>query len=154
MATRTAKDTYTPLLSEVLKKVHNAKTKDKKVDILKEYDSDPLRMVIKSSFDPNIKWQIPEGDVPYKPNEAEEGTEHTLLSKEARKLYNFIEGGNASLPRFKKEQMFVQMLEGLHASEAELLCAAKDKRLHQVYKGLSDNVVKEAFGWTDNYTRG
>jgi DNA-binding PadR family transcriptional regulator len=110
-------------------------------------------MVIKSSFDPNIKWQIPEGDVPFKRNEAEEGTEHTLLQKEARKLYNFLEGGNAELPRFRKEQMFIQMLEGLHSSEAELLIAAKDKKLHQVFKGLSDNVVKEAFGWTDHYTR-
>lgn len=151
--TRAKGDTYTPLLSEVLKKVHNAKTKDKKVEILKTYDSEPLRMVIKSSFDPNIKWQIPEGDVPFKRNEAEEGTEHTLLQKEARKLYNFIEGGNNAVPRFRKEQMFIQMLEGLHSSEADLLIAAKDKKLHQVYKGLSDNVVKEAFGWTDHYTR-
>lgn len=151
--TRAKGDTYTPLLSEVLKKVHNAKTKDKKVEVLKTYDSEPLRMVIKSSFDPNIKWQIPEGDVPFKRNEAEEGTEHTLLQKEARKLYNFIEGGNNAVPRFRKEQMFIQMLEGLHSSEADLLIAAKDKKLHQVYKGLSDNVVKEAFGWTDHYTR-
>lgn len=153
MATRGKNDTYTPLMSEVLRKVHNAKTKDKKVEILKEYDSEPLRMIIKSSFDPNIKWVIPEGDVPFKRNESEEGTEHTLLFKEARKLYNFIEGGNSTIPRFRKENMFIQILEGLHSSEAELLIAAKDKRLHQVFKGLSENVVKEAFGWNDNYIR-
>ena len=76
--------TYTPLLSEVLKKVNNAKTKDKKVAILKEHDTEPLRMVIKSSFDPKIKWNIPEGTVPFKANEAEEGTEHTLLAKSVR----------------------------------------------------------------------
>lgn len=148
-----AQDTYTPLLSEVLKKVHNAKTKDKKVEILKQYDCEPLRMVIKSSFDPNIEWLIPEGDVPFKENEAEEGTEHTVLRKEARKLYRFVKGGDDATPRFKKENMFIQMLEGLHKSEAELLIAAKDKKLHQVYKGLSDNVVKEAFGWNDHYLR-
>ena len=51
----------------------------------------------------------------------------------------------------KRETMFVQMLEGLHADEAKLIVAAKDKRLHQVYKGLSANVVKEAFNWTDEY---
>lgn len=150
---RAKNDTYTPLMSEVLKKVHNAKTKEKKIEILKDYDSEPLRMIIKSSFDPNIKWVIPEGDVPFKRNEAEEGTEHTLLSKEARKLFNFIQGGNNNLPGFKKENMFIQILEGLHSSEADVLIAAKDKRLHQVYKGLSDNVVKEAFGWNDNYIR-
>ena len=148
-----AQDTYTPLLSEVLKKVHNAKTKDKKVEILKQYDCEPLRMIIKSSFDPNIEWMIPEGTVPFKENEAEEGTEHTVLRKEARKLYRFIKGGDDATPRFKKENMFIQMLEGLHKSEAELLINAKDKKLHQVYKGLSDNVVKEAFGWNDHYIR-
>ena len=57
--------TYTPLLSEVLKKVNNAKTKDKKVAILKEHDSEPLRMILKGSFDPKIEWKLPKGDVPY-----------------------------------------------------------------------------------------
>ena len=145
--------TYTPLLSEVLKKVNNAKTKDKKVAILKEHDTEPLRMVIKSSFDPKIKWNIPEGTVPFKANEAEEGTEHTVLAKEARKLYNYIQGGNDPLPQFKRENMFIQMLEGLHKSEAELVINAKDKKLHQVYKGLSAAVVKEAFNWNDNFNR-
>ena len=146
-------NTYTPLLSEVLKKVHNAKTKEKKIELLKEYDCEPLRMVIKSSFDPNIEWVLPKGDVPYTPNEAEEGTEHTVLRKEAKKLYRFIKGGDDSLAGFKRENMFIQLLEGLHSSEAQLILDAKDKKLHQVYKGLSDNVVKEAFDWNDNYTR-
>lgn len=146
-------NTYTPLLSEVLKKVHNAKTKEKKIELLKEYDCEPLRMIIKSSFDPNIEWVLPKGDVPYTPNEAEEGTEHTVLRKEARKLYRFIKGGDDSLAGFKRENMFIQLLEGLHSSEAQLILDAKDKKLHQVYKGLSDNVVKEAFDWNDNYTR-
>ena len=145
--------TYTPLLSEVLKKVHNAKTKDKKIAILKENDSDALRMVLKSSFDPNIEWVFPEGEVPYQKNEAAEGTEHTVLRKEARKLFRFIKGGDNTLPQFKKENLFIQMLEGLHESEAQLIIDAKDKKLHQVYKGLSDNVVKEAFGWNDQYIR-
>ena len=49
--------------------------------------------------------------------------------------------------------MFIRMLEGLHKSEAELVVNAKDKRLHQVYKGLSAAVVKEAFNWNDNFSR-
>jgi len=39
----------------------------------------------------------------------------------------------------------------LHPSEADILVSAKDKSLHKTYKGLSDNVVKEAFDWDDNY---
>ena len=145
--------TYTPLMSEVLTKVNNAKTKDKKIAVLKEHDSEPLRMLIKSSFDPKIKWVLPEGQVPYKANEAPEGTEHTLLSQEARRLYHFIEGADNQTPRMRKETMFIQMLEGLHHSEAEVVCHAKDKILHQKYKGLSDAVVKTAFNWNDDYVR-
>lgn len=139
------------LISEILDKVSKAKTKQNKVALLKEYDSPSLRMVIKSSFDPKIKWSLPEGEVPFKRNEAPAGTEHSTLAYESRRLYHYIEGGNPSLSQTKRETMFVQMLEGLHDTEADVLVAAKDKSLHQAYKGLSANVVKEAFNWTDEY---
>ena len=63
----------------------------------------------------------------------------------------FILGADNTTPKMKKENMFIQMLEGLHESEARLVIAAKDKRLHQVYKGLSKDVVKEAFNWNDDF---
>ena len=141
----------TLLFSEVLDKVHKAKTKEQKVKILKDNNTDALRMVINSSFDPKISWVIPNGTVPYQPNDVPAGTEHTTLATESRKLWHFIRGADNETPQFKKEQMFLQMCEGLHKSEAELLVNAKDKKLHQVYKGLSTNVVKEAFGWNDEF---
>ena len=141
----------TLLYSEILDKVHKAKTKDQKVLILKQNNSEGLRMVLKSSFDPKIKWSIPEGEVPYRANDVPAGTEHTVLAMESKKLWHFIKGADKGTPQHKKEQMFIQMLEGLHDSEAKLLIAAKDKRIHQVYKGLSTNVVKEAFDWNDDY---
>ena len=146
-------DTYTLSFAEILEKVSKIKSKKEKVTFLRKYQTDPLRMICKASFDPSIVWELPEGDVPYNPNEAPEGTEHTILAHEARKLYHFIKGGNPTLTQNKREIMFVQMLEGLHKDEADLLCAAKDKILHQKYKGLSDNVVKEAFDWDDDYKR-
>ena len=142
---------YTPLMSEILDKVAKAKSKDKKVELLRQYNTDALRMVLKSSFDPNIEWDLPEGDVPYTPNEAPEGTEHNMLVHEARTLFHYIKGGHPQLTTNRRENMFIQMLEGLHQSEAELVVAAKDKALHRKYKGLSANVVKEAFGWTEEY---
>jgi len=144
-------DTYTPLFSEILGKVSKLKTKKEKVTHLQQYNTDSLRMVIKASFDPKVKWALPFGEVPYRPNEAPEGTEHNMLSYEARKLYHFIEGGNNLITQNKRESMFVQMLEGLHPDEADVLIAAKDKILHQKYKGLSSNVVREAFGWTEDF---
>ena len=144
-------DTYTPLFSEILGKVSKLKTKKEKVAHLQQYNTDSLRMVIKASFDPKVKWALPFGEVPYRPNDAPEGTEHSMLSYEARKLYHFIEGGDNLISQNKRESMFVQMLEGLHPNEADVLIAAKDKILHQKYKGLSANVVREAFGWTEEF---
>ena len=141
----------TLLFSEILDLVHKAKTKNKKVEILRKYNSDALRMVIKSSFDPNIVWVMPKGNVPYTPNDAPAGTEHTRLATEAKKLYRFIRGGDNITPQFKKEQMFVQLLEGLHKDEAELICYAKDKQLHKIVKGLSAPVVRQAFGWDEDF---
>ena len=139
------------LISEILEKVSKVKTKKEKVKLLQEYNHNALRMVIKSSFDPKIEWALPDGDVPYTRNDAPEGTEHSSLSYESRKLYHFIKGGDNQINQNKREAMFVQMLEGLHESEAAVLVAAKDKKLHQMYKGLSKNVVMEAFNWDDNF---
>ena len=108
-------------------------------------------MVIKSSFDPKKRWLLPTGDVPFNRNDAPAGTEHTDLHMEAKKLYHFIEGGNNIITQSKRENLFIQMLEGLHEDDADVLVAAKDKSLHRKFKGLSDNVVKEAFNWTDEY---
>jgi len=146
-------DTYTRSFAEILTQVSKMKTKKEKVSFLRQYQTDALRMVCKASFDPKIEWELPAGDVPYRENDAPEGTEHTQLHQEVRKLYNFIKGGNPALKQNKREMMFVQMLEGLHKDEAVLLIAAKDKKLHRQYKGLSDNVVKEAFDWDDDYVR-
>ena len=104
----------TLLYSEILDKVHKAKNKDQKVMILKQNDSEGLRMVIKSSFDPKIQWSMPEGEVPFRANEAPMGTEHTVLAMEAKKLWHFIKGADNTTPQHKKETMFIQMLEGLH----------------------------------------
>jgi hypothetical protein len=143
--------TYTPLFSEVLDRVHKAKTKDQKVKILRENNTDALRMVLKAGFDPKIEWVIPDGEVPYTPNESPEGTEHTVLAMEAKKLWHFIKGADRKTKQHQKESMFFQLLEGLHQNEAKLVVAAKDKKLHQMYKGLSSNVVREAFGWDEDF---
>ena len=144
-------DNYTPLFSEILTRLGKIKSKKDKVNFLKQHNTDALRHIIKASFDPKIKWALPFGEVPFIPNDAPEGTEHNVLSYEARKLYHYIEGGNPQLSQNKREMMFVQLLEGFHPDEAEIVVAAKDKVLHQKYKGLSANVVKEAFNWNDNY---
>jgi hypothetical protein len=138
-------------ISEILDKVSKLKTKKEKVAWLKDQNTSGLRMVIKSSFDSKIKWLLPEGDVPFTRNDAPEGTEHTDLHMEASKLYHFLEGGNYDITQSKRETLFIQMLEGLQENDADVLVSAMNKSLHRKFKGLSDNVVKEAFDWDDDY---
>ena len=131
------------LISEVIKKASNAKTKGEKIKILQENNSQALRSVLKWNFEPKIISDIPEGEVPFKRNDAPIGTEHTMLEREAKNLWRFIKGAN-SLARFKREQLFIQMLEGLHESEADIICLVKDKQLHKKYR-ITKAVVTSAF---------
>lgn len=132
------------LISEVLQKVSNAKTKAEKIKLLQDNNTQALRSILIWNYDESVISMLPEGEVPYRPNEAPAGTEHTVLEKEARKLYYFIKGGDESIKQLKRETMFVQMLEGLHSSEAELLVLVKDKKLQDKYR-ITKAVVQEAF---------
>jgi len=142
-----------PLMSEIATKVNNAKDKPRKLKVLKDHDSVPLRQVLKGAFHPDIKWLLPKGDVPYTPNDAPLGTDHTILSQEAKRLYLFIEGGDNAISQNKRETTFVQMLEGLSAEEAEFLIAVVNKKVNNKYKGFTANLVKEAFNWNDNFMK-
>lgn len=132
------------LISEVLQKVSNAKTKTEKIKILQENNTQALRSILIWNYDDSVVSMIPEGDVPFTPNEAPAGTEHTVLEKEYAKLYYFIKGGKDGLKQFKREEMFIRMLEGLHVSEAQLLVLVKDGKLQDKYR-ITKAVVQEAF---------
>ncbi len=132
------------LISEVLQKVSNAKTKVEKVKQLKEYNTETLRMLLIWNFDESVYSAVPPGDVPFEANEAPIGTEHTKLEHESRLFFHFIDGGNNNITQTKREQMFIQLLEGLHKDEAEVLCLVKDKKLGKRYK-ITKATVSEAF---------
>ena len=132
------------LISEVLQKAHNAKTKAQKIKILRDNDSQTLRSIFIMNYDDSLQCLLPEGTPPFKENEAPEGTEHTKLEKEGRILHHFFKGGS-NIPRIRREQMFIQLLEGLAAEEAELLCLVKDGNLNDKYKRITKAVVSEAF---------
>lgn len=133
------------MISEVLRKAHNAKTKAEKIKILQDNNTQTLRSIFIINFDETVVPRVPLGeDVPYRPNEAPKGTEHTLLEQEGKKLYRFFKGGDDSLPGMKVESMFIQMLEGLHQEEAEVLIKAVNRTLHKKYR-ITKAVVSEAF---------
>ena len=133
-----------PFIHEVLELASKQRSKAKKIEILQEYSSDALKTLFIWNFDDTVISMIPEGNVPYKENEVPVGTDHTSLRREYRQLYHFVKGGNDTLSSLRRETMFIQMLEGLHPKEAELICLVKDKELTTKYK-LTKEIVAEAY---------
>ena len=131
------------LMHEVLQKVSNAKTKAEKIKLLQEYNTQALRSLLIINFDDSIVSLLPPGEPPFDKNNAPEGTEHTRLEHEARLLHHFFKGGS-NVKQTKREQMFIQMLEGLNAGEANVLVLAKDKELGKRWK-ITRQCVEEAF---------
>ncbi|MBB44616.1 MAG: hypothetical protein CMM43_00740 [Rhodospirillaceae bacterium] len=141
-----------PLVSELFKAVHGKKDKGGKKELLSQYKRDDVKALLIWNFDKQIKSAIPEGEVPYKKNEAPINSGgHTRLVHEWRTLYNYIRGGNDTLSQMKRETMFIQLLESLHESEAELLMLVKDKKLQSKYR-ITRALVEEVFNditWRD-----
>ena len=133
-----------PFIHEILELVSQQKTAVKKIEVLQEYRTEALTAVLIWNFDNSVVSLVPEGDVPYEKNDVPVGTDHTSLRKEWKNLYHFVQGGNATLSTMRRESMFIQMLEGLHPSEAEIICLVKDKRLNSKYK-MTKSIVEKAF---------
>ena len=131
------------LMNEVLQKVSNAKTKAQKIKLLQDYNSPALRAILIANFDESVVSMLPEGDVPYKKNDAPEETEHTKLVHEYRKLYLFFKGG-ANISQNRRESLFIQLLEGLHQGEAEVLCLVKDGKIGKRWK-ITKQCVEQAY---------
>jgi hypothetical protein len=113
----------------------------KKVEILKEHDCPALRVVLKFAYNDSIQWLLPDSEPPYNPSEAVDS--HNVLIKDAAKLAMFVEGGtHPDLPSIKRQTMFVQMLEAVHADDAAVIVTALTERK---FKGITAKTVTEAF---------
>jgi len=69
---------------------------------------------------------------------------HTTIRREFKNFYHFIKGGNDSMSGVRRETMFINILEGLHPLEAEIVCLCKDKKLSDRYK-ITKEIVSEAY---------
>ena len=161
-----------PFTFEVLDAASKQRTKAKKVEVLQKYKHPSLVTIFVWNFDTSIVSLLPEGEVPYGTNKDDQNATGTLSGKindavvkmaemgsnslgsqdqgkasiraEYTKFYNFCKGGNPSLSSLRRETMFINILEGLHPLEAELLCLVKDKKLEEKYK-ITKEIVSTAY---------
>ena len=162
-----------PFAFEVFDLVSRQRTKAKKIEALRKYAEPSLKILFVWNFDESIISVLPPGQVPYvgyDENVSYSGTlstklsheirtmhekgdfslgvsdqqGHTTIRREAKHFYRFCKGGNDALNAIRRETMFINILEGLHPLEAEIVTLCKDKRLGEVYK-ITKEVVAEAF---------
>tara|TARA_B100000427_G_scaffold213583_1_gene178128 strand:+ start:57 stop:590 length:534 start_codon:yes stop_codon:yes gene_type:complete len=133
-----------PFMNEILELVDEQKSDAKKIAVLKEYECDILKSLFIWNFDDSVISLLPTGTVPYKPNENPLGTDHSSLRREQRNLYMFVKGGNDALSTIRRETIFIQMLEGLHPKEADIVVAVKDGNLEDMYD-VPFEVVEDAY---------
>jgi hypothetical protein len=159
-----------PFVFEILELASKQRSNSKKVEILKTYEHDSLKVIFVWNFDSSVISLLPEGEVPYAEIKDQsvysgtlsenlsresaggesatgqdmDGRGKTSLRREYQNLYHYVKGGNDSLSSIRREMMFINLLQGLHPKEAELVCLVKDKKLSDKYKITFEN-VKEAY---------
>ena len=162
-----------PFVFEVLDLVSKQKSKAKKIEVLRKYDEFHLRTIFLWNFDEVIQSVLPEGDVPYqsygdqtsysgslstKMGEdiramhetgsfsmgVSDQQGRTTIRREVKNFYHFVRGGNDGMNNMRRESMFINILQGLHPLEAEIICLVKDKKLSDKYK-ITREIVEEAY---------
>lgn len=159
-----------PFVFEILELTSKQRSNAKKIEVLKTYEHDALKSILIWNFDETVISLLPAGDVPYgdvKDQNIYSGTLSENLSKEAsggesatvqdlqgrgrtslrkeyQNLYHYVKGGNNTLSTIRREMMFINLLQGLHPKESEVLILVKDKKLTDKYKITFEN-VKESF---------
>ena len=139
---------YKIQISEILANLAEFKGKDstkKKVEWLQKNTSSTLAMVLHHAFDPKIVYKLPPGAPPYKVSDAPAGLGEASLYPETRRLSYLFHNPPPGLRKSQLEGLFISLLEGLHADEAKIVLAMKDKTLHKLYPALTEDIVRKAF---------
>jgi len=128
---------------EIFEQFSQKKTRKEKIQYLKDNDLPAVRDVCRGAYDPNIEWNLPEGKPPYSPNRPE--SVPSTLRQKHRDFGFFVKGFKKSegLQTYKRENMFIQMLESIHAEDALIVLNMVAKKAP--YKGLTKKIVEEAF---------
>lgn len=127
---------------EVFERVGKALTREDKIQILKENDHWAIRDVIAGCLNPKVEWNLPKGRPPYTANNIE-SVPGTLL-RENQKFTYFVKGGKGDeMAPYKRERIFIGILESVHPKDAELVLKMVEKKMP--VKGLTRKIVEEAY---------
>lgn len=106
-------------------------------------DNFAIKTIAQYSYNPELKFKLPEGTPPYKPDAAPIGMSPANFYQQVKKLYIFT---RTDITNVRREQLFIQLIEGLHPSEADVCVAIKDQKLTSLYPNLTNKLFADA-GW-------
>lgn len=127
----------TTFLPEILEEINT----DPKLLSTKYKGNSALRIIFEYAFLPEKKFLLPEDEPPYRQDAAPIGMSPAILTQELRRFYVFL---RADLKPIKREALFISLLESVHPSEAKLVIAIKDQKLHKLYKKITRKLVADA----------
>jgi len=134
------------MTSEIFTIANNIEDKNMRAQFLRENGTRATQELIRLNFDTDIKFLLPEGRPNFLEGDDKPPTfDDASLNYEVRRLYLFIEGGNPNLTDLKRETLWIEMLNSLHADEADDLTHMKDRTLHKKYKNITHEVCHLAF---------
>lgn len=134
-------------ISEIIQEAGTKAKKEARLDILRKNDHPALRIVLAAALNPNVVWDLPEGEPVYTPNDLKHDQEGALYNS-VRKLYMFLKPNflfseyNPNLSTEKRGNLFIQFLESIDVEDAKLMVAASQKKLPVK---LSKETIEEAF---------
>ena len=132
------------LIPEVFEKFESLTKKEEKVKLLKENAHPALRDILRINFDADVVSVLPAGAPPYEKDDAPKGHSSSSLFKLHKQFKYFFKGPFANQVKpIRREGIFLNILESIHPTEADVLVAAKDRKLK--VKGLTKALVDEAF---------
>lgn len=132
------------LIPEVFEQFESLTKKEEKVKLLKENNHPALQDILRINFDADVVSVLPAGAPPYEKDDAPKGHSSSSLFKLHRQFKYFFKGPFANqVQPIRREGIFLNILESIHPAEADVLVAAKDRKLK--VKGLTKALVDEAF---------
>ena len=134
--------TNVKLIYEIIEAANKASKKEDRIKILRENDSWGLKDVLRATYDDTIKFHLPPGVPPYTPNK-EESVPSNLLKQTIQFKY-FVKGPIADeVVGFKRERIFINVLESVHPEDAKLLVKMINKE--SLGENITKDLVQEAF---------
>ena len=129
---------------EIFEAVQACTKQADRVKILQENESYELKTILQAAFRKDIVFELPQGAPPYTPSPNPAGVMSSPLRKQIDVLALLVAGNN-KWNKMKKEMAFIRLLENVHAKDAEIIVAMKDKKLTSLYSTLTSSLVKKAF---------